>query len=55
LVYSVIVENPCPVFHIGNAPPSIFNFSCHFFFFVFIDLDTHHHPADPTNAFLLIL
>nr|YP_010194764.1 hypothetical protein LK293_mgp004 [Arctium tomentosum]YP_010194894.1 hypothetical protein LK294_mgp004 [Arctium lappa]QZZ81503.1 hypothetical protein [Arctium tomentosum]QZZ81633.1 hypothetical protein [Arctium lappa] len=55
LVYSVIVENPCPVFHIGNAPPSIFNLSCHFFFFVFIDLYTHHHPADPTNAFLLIL
>nr|GFA30884.1 hypothetical protein [Tanacetum cinerariifolium] len=32
LVYSVIVENPYHVFHIDNAPPSIFNFSCHFFF-----------------------
>lgn len=51
LVYSVIVENPCPVCF-PHRPPSIFNLSCHFFF---IDLYTHHHPADPTNAFLLIL
>ena len=36
LVYGLIVENPCPLFHIRGTPPSISNFSCHFFFLLLI-------------------
>ena len=48
LVDGVIVENPCPVFHMVFS--SIDIFSCHFFFLVFI---AHHHPAAPYQRLLM--
>jgi len=34
LLYSVIVQNPCLVFHIVIFPSIHIEFSCHFFFLV---------------------
>ena len=49
LVYGVIVENPCPVFRYFLYLYKIY-LAISSFFLVFID----HHPAAPTNAYLLI-
>ena len=49
----VIVENPCPVFHIVISSIDIKFLLPFLLFLVFIDLYTHH-PAAPTNAHLLM-